>query len=65
MAEGGTKDAEFIALKTILPIARTIDESKTCLDLFLIDSASNVQKASTALLQLYPRIQVCCQFGVF
>ena len=43
-------------MKIILPIARAIDPDGTSLDLFLVDGASNVQKAGNALTELYPRL---------
>ena len=54
MAEGGKKDARFIAELFIKRI-ELIDKNGLCTDLFYFDGATNVQKAGRILVAHYPR----------
>ena len=57
LVAGGKKDAEFIA-KQFLPHMEALDPMKDKIDLFIVDGASNVQKAGQVVEVVFPRVSV-------
>ena len=58
MADGKTKNAEFVVKHLFVPHFATLDPEKKLIDMVAFDGASNVQKAGRALCDLYPRCTV-------
>jgi hypothetical protein len=54
MAEGGKKDASYIA-DLFEEKVMEYDPTKICTDVFYFDGASNVQKAGEVLMARFPR----------
>ena len=57
LAKGGKKDAEYIA-KLFLPHMQKLDPKKNNLDAYIVDGASNVQKAGQVIEAVFPRVSV-------
>ena len=57
LANGGKKDASYIA-KQFLPHMEEMDETKSKIDLFIVDGASNVQKGGDVVQAVFKRVTV-------
>ena len=57
LVAGGKKDAEYIA-RQFLPHMEAMDAMKDRIDLFIVDGASNVQKAGQVVEVVFPRASV-------
>jgi len=57
LAGGGKKDAEYIA-RCFLPHMEELDPFHSRIDLFIVDGASNVQKAGRVVAAVFPRVTV-------
>ncbi len=55
MANGGVKDAEFLA-KQFIPVMHKIDPQCELFDMVIFDGAANVQKGGQAIVARFPLV---------